>query len=52
MSLYDKDDPQAAVYEERHARVMDRYNRETDPLRWYWQRGLEVLRQLRAQKGS
>jgi hypothetical protein len=52
MSLYDKDDPQAQVYERHWGGVMDRYNREKDPLKWYWQRGLEALRQLRRSDSS
>jgi hypothetical protein len=52
MSLYDKDDPQAEVYLERHAKVMDEYDRRNDPLQWYWRRGLEALRQLRGAKGA
>ena len=50
MSLYDKDDPQAQVYAERHRRLMEDYDRRRDPLRFYWRRGLRHLAEVSGAK--
>jgi hypothetical protein len=52
VSLYDKDDPQAQEHAGRHRASQEAYTKRTDPLGYYWRRGLRALAQWRLENSS